>query len=191
MGKINITRLGGLGSHANTLVEYDYEVSEQVLDSHLTEIAAIFKVADDCVCYVLGMGGQSKATYDHLKKESGVELIWDRSILSGPLRVLSFFIASHAGLVKVLDADMLPSVVKKVCHLSMAGVYIFDKSMEQEFVANVIKNPLPEEFDFGVKKDPGYFFYIVDADNPESSTGIFEIVSYGKTSDFAGKWKSM
>jgi len=180
MGKINISSLGGLGSHENTLNEYDNEVTEELLDHHLNQIASIHEDSEGCACYVLGMGAQPKSTYAELRKESGIEVIWSKSILSGPSKLLSILVASHAGLIKISESEKLPSVVKKLCHLSMAGIYIFDQSMEQDFVDRVIRNPLPKEFDFEIKEDSGYFFYMVDADNAESSTGIYEIVSYGK-----------
>ena len=186
MGKVNIRSLGCLGSHENTLSEYDNEVSEELLDHHLNQIASIYKDREGYVCYVLGMGAQPKSIYVELRKELGIEVVWSKSILSGPSKVFSIFMASYAGLVKISVPEKLPNIVKKLCHLSMAGVYIFDQSMEHSFVNRVIENPLPKEFDFKIKDDDGYFFYMVDADNAESSTGIFEIVSYGKgASDFA------
>jgi len=185
MGKIHIAGLGGLGSSENTSNEYDSEVPEELLDHHLAQIAAILEKSDDSVCYVLGMGAQPKGTYMALKKENGIDVVWTRSILSGPLKVLSFVIASHSALVKVLDPRKLPSITRKLSHLSMAGVYIINKSMEKEFVSCVSDYPSPKDFDFGVKSDSRYFFLIVDADNADSSTGIIEIVSYGKNSPFA------
>ena len=186
MGKINVSSLGGFGSHENTLNEYDNEVSEELLDHHLQQIASVYKNSEGCVCYVLGMGAQPKSTYTELKSESGIEVVWSDSILSGASKVLSIFMASYAGLVKISEPEKLPSIVKKLTYLSMAGIYIFNQSTERKFVDRVIKNPLPKEFDFGIKSDGEYFFYIVDADNAESSTGIYEIVSYGKgATDFA------
>ena len=186
MGKVNIGSLGSLGAHENTLNEYDNEISEELLDHHLNQIASIYGGSKGCVCYTFGMGAQPKSTYAELRKEPDIEVIWSDSILSGAFKILSVFMASYAGLVKVSAPEKLPSVVKTLCHLSMAGIYIFDQSMEKDFVDRVLRNPLPEEFDFGIKNDEGYFFYMVDADNAESSTGIYEIVSYGKgASDFA------
>jgi len=181
MGKVNIRSLGNLGAHENTLNEYDNEISEELLDHHLDQITSVYRDSEGFVCYVLGMGAQPKSTYTELRKESGIEVIWSKSILSGPSKLLSVLVASHAGLIKISAPEKLPSVVKTLCHLSMAGIYVFDQSMEKDFVDRVIRNPLPEEFDFGIKSDEGYFFYMVDADNAESSTGIYEIVSYGKS----------
>ena len=180
MGKADISVVGDLGFHQNTLNEYDNEVSDELLDHHLSQIASAYKNVDGCACYVFGMGAQPRSTYVDLKKEAGVKLIWSGSVLSGPSKILSLVVASQAGLVKITDPDKLPLVTKTLCHLSMAGVYIFDQAIEEQFVKKVLENPLPSGYDLGVKADPRYFFYLVDADNVKSSTGIYEIISYGK-----------
>jgi hypothetical protein len=185
MGKIDLAELGGLGSSVNTLDEYHNEVSKEILDRHLAKIAAILGNSHDNVCYVLGLGAQPKGTFAELGKKTGIDVVWTRSVLPGLFKVLGFVIASYSGLVKVLDPQELPSVTRKLSHLSMVGVYVVDKSMEKEFIACVSRYPSPGDFDFGVKSDSRYFFLIVDADNAESSTGIVEIVSYGKNSVFA------
>ena len=186
MGNVNIKQLGGFNVHENTLNEYSHEISEELFDHHLQQITSIYKNCENCVCYVFGMGAQPKSTYTELREENGINVVWSKSILSGVYKMLSILIASYAGLVKISEPDKLPNVFKKLSHLSMVGVYIFDQSLEKEFVNSVIKNPLSKEFSFGIKSDNGYFFYIVDADSMESSTGIYEIVSYGKSaSSFA------
>lgn len=185
MGKIHITDIGGLGASENTLNEYDNHVSKELLGHHLEQIATTFAASENSVCYVLGMGAQPKCTYTALKKETGIDVVWTRSILPGLSKVLSVVVASYSGLVKVKDPQKLPGIAEKLSHLSMAGVYIIDRSREKEFVDRVSKYPDSREFDFGVKSDNRYFFLLVDADNSESSTGIVEVVSYGRNSALA------
>lgn len=185
MKKINLTFLGDLEVNSNTLNEYDNEVSEKLLDHHLSRIASVYERSKGCVCYVVGMGGQSKGVFKEILKEEGVEVIWSRSILSGAVKVFGFFVASQAGLVKVMSPDKLKTVFKVICQSSMAGIFIFDEIFEDYFLKRVTDDVLPRDFSYGIKNDPGYFFYIVDADNFESLTGMYEIVSYGKDSEFA------
>jgi len=181
MGEINLGVLGSLGRHKNTLNEYDNEVSEELLEHHLEQIAKVLEHSENYVCYVLGMGAQPKSVYRDLEKKAGVELVFSTTILPGAFKILSFVIASHAGLVRILSAGKLTYVVKKLCHMSMVGIYIFDRSFENKFVERVKNNIFPDRFDFGIKKDSSYFLCLVDADNFESSTGIFEVISYGKS----------
>ena len=61
----------------------------------------------------------------------------------------------------------------------MAAIYVLPHSAEQEFVTEVRNNPSPSDYGFGTTERDDYFIYMVDADNRESSTGVFEIVSYG------------
>ena len=61
----------------------------------------------------------------------------------------------------------------------MAGVYLCPTGREHDFEKAVKANKLPNELDFGLKTDSRFFYYVLDVDNAESSTGIYEIVSYG------------
>lgn len=87
--------------------------------------------------------------------------------------------ATAAGLVKVRDASALDEVFRRLCHLSMAGIYVFSASRERAFLDAVALYPASEHFDFGIKDDERYFIYLADADSSESATVIVEIVSYG------------
>jgi hypothetical protein len=180
MGSVTLKELGGFQKHENTQIEYDNELSYDLLEHRLKKIASLIDLSGDKVCYIIGMGGRPKSTFYKLQKTEGVNLIWYGSIFPKYLRILSIFIASYAGLVKVIDSKKLPDLFLDICDSSMAGIYIFNKSMEKKFVDEVIKNPLPVHLDFGIKYDASYFLYVVDADNNESSTGIYEIISYGK-----------
>jgi hypothetical protein len=186
MKKIDIGDMGDLGISENTFVEYDNEVSEDALYNHIERIANAYKSSQGYVCYVFGFGGQPKNTYTELRKERGVELRWMRSILPGPLKVFSFLIASYAGLVKINNHDQLRAAVKKMCNASMAGIYILKEGAEQRFLKRAMEYPSSGSFDFGIKEDSDYFFFLIDADSAESSTGIYEVVSYGRTSYFSG-----
>lgn len=184
MGKISLQEIGGLGKSENTLSEYDNEIRFDLLQNKLERISKAVQNSDGYVCYVMGMGAHPKDTYRKLRKTVGVDLVWLDSLLPKYARVFSPFIASYAGLFKVFDADKIPSIFFTLVEQSMAGIYVLPKSFEPQFVGLVKNNPFPKDYDFGIKSKKDYFFYIVDADNSESSTGIFEIVSYGVDADF-------
>jgi len=149
------------------------------VNHHLKQIASIVDARQGCVCYALGMGAQPKEVFAQWDGVSGVEVVWSGTVLKGAARMMQNLVASHAGLVKIIDPKKLIKVVETLYAGSMAGVYVFDEVYEAGFVDCVQDNPLPREFDFGIKLDRGYFLYAVDADNAESPTGVFEIVSYG------------
>lgn len=179
MGSIILKEIGGLSEHPNTKKEYDNEISHDELVERIFDISQMPLLSDSKVCYIFGMGSHPKSTYKLLEDEKGIEVIWYGSILPKFARLLRFIVASYAGLVKVKLPDRINDVFLKLADCSMVGLYCFDASLESAFVEKIIDNPLPEYYDFGIKNDRGYFFYIVDADNTESGTGIYEIVSYG------------
>jgi hypothetical protein len=184
MGRITVQEIGCLGKSENTLNEYDNEISLELLKNKLERIATAAQDNDSYVCYIMGMGAHPKSTYEKLKKTVGVDLIWCGSLLPKYARIFSPFIASYAGLFKVLSTEKIPDIFLALVEQSMAGIYIFPKSFELQFVSAVKSNPMPKDYDFGTKLNKDYFYYIVDADNTESSTGVFEIVSYGVDASF-------
>lgn len=188
MGKIAVQEIGGLGKSENTLSEYDNEISFELLQNKLVRISKALQNSDGHVCYVMGMGAHPKDTYRKLKKTAGVDLVWLGSLLPKYARVFSPFIASYAGLFKVFNADKIPNIFLTLVEQSMAGIYVLPKSFEPRFVDLVKSSPLPKDYDFGIKSNKDYFYYIVDADNSESSTGVFEIVSYGVDASFISSY---
>ncbi len=125
------------------------------------------------------MGAHPKETYKKLAKVNGIEVVFNRSLLPKYMYIFSLIIASYEGLIRIIDPNKLEDAFLKLIECSMAGIYIFHNSGEAEFKKNVINSLGKKEFDFGIKENMDYFFYIVDADNLESSTGMYEIVSYG------------
>ncbi len=184
MGKITVQVIGSLGKSENTLNEYDSEITFELLKNKLERIVAAIKDRDGYVCYVMGMGAHPQKTYKNINKTVGVELVWCVSLLPKYARILSPFIASYAGLFKVFDADKISDTFLALIEQSMAGIYVLPKSFESKFVSFVKSDSIPKDYDFGVKLNRDYFYYIVDADNAESSTGMYEIVSYGVDARF-------
>jgi len=64
-------------------------------------------------------------------------------------------------------------------HMSSVGVYCVRQSFEPELLRLAAESGGSRREDLGTKADPSYVFYIVDADNAESGTGMIEIVSHG------------
>ncbi len=181
MGQIILKESGEFRRHKNTLQQFDSEILDERISQVLNEIAIspIFKRKELC-CYIYGMGAIPKSTYREISKLEGIDVLWFDSILPLYLRPLSFIAASYAGLIRVLSLEVLPSVFQKISRRSMAGLYIFQKSkVEQKFIDAVTKKRDLPVIDTIVKEDNSYFMYIVDTDNYESRTGIYEIVSYG------------
>lgn len=185
MGNIICKNIGGLGKHDNTAQEYDHEVTFELLKNRLKHISnALTELDDKYSFFVVGMGGQPKAVYNSLAKELGLSLIWSGSTLPKYLRFLGGLVASHSGVFKVNDLHTLSTTFSILVEQSMAGIYVFPKEYELKFTNNFKNEEMSKEFDYGIKLLPDYFYYIVDADNYESNTGMYEIVSYGKKANY-------
>jgi hypothetical protein len=177
MGEILLKVIDGTPRHKNTVQEYSKEIAEDRYRYVLDKISQ--NIPSGKVCYVFGMGKHPKSTYVALKSSHGIEVVWYGSLLPnyfGPLRLL---VASYEGIVKIFDPNKVKGVFETLSKMAMVGVYIFDANMENAFIETVKSKKYSQYADEVIKEDKGYFIYKIDADSVESSTGIFEIVSYG------------
>ena len=127
------------------------------------------------VCYVLGRGKLPRSTYSHMQGVSGIHVVIAESPLARRLR----WLPSYRGLIRIDDPSRLPAVFDELTDQSMAATYIFDISLEAAFVDAVRHVDTHRDCSFGVKQDPGYLIYLVDADRDDSPTGMVEFLSYG------------
>jgi len=179
MGAIKIGGAGGFQRSENTRQEFDREINYEHVEEIVANLSRAASLRSDKACYVYGMGGLPKSTYVELGQESGIQVIFFRSTLPLCARFLKYVVGSYEGLVRVEDLTKLPDVFLKLINQSMAGIYCLSPSFEKQFLRLVAERERYRYYDFGIKDDPGYLFYIVDADNHEVSTGIVEVVSYG------------
>ena len=163
-----------------TAVQFDRQIEQDTIARRAGLIAQQIEGNDSVVCYVFGMGAQPRSTYASVAKMDGVKVLWNISVLPRKWRWLNRIVASEAGLVKIEKASALVEVFSKVVHSAMAAIYVLPQSAEQMFVTEVRNNPTPADYGFGATDRDDYFIYMVDADSRESSTGVFEIVSYGR-----------
>ncbi|MEJ0032559.1 MAG: hypothetical protein WDO15_20365 [Bacteroidota bacterium] len=170
---------GSLKRYHNTEFEYDKQVDVSRYKYVVERISELSPI-NNKVIYIFGAGKHSKITYKSLEGIKGIEVAYYYSVLPTILKPLSIVVASYAGIVKILDNSELSHVFKTLVYRSMAGLYIFDKGIEAGVIDVVKREKDIGQLDSFIKEnDRGYFIYQVDADNKESSTGIYEIVSYG------------
>jgi hypothetical protein len=107
--------------------------SEEGVDWVLSRLVASGYYHQGQVCYVFCGGKQPKSVYAQLAQQSGIYVTYCESILPRGLR----FIPSYRGLVRIDDPSALGGVVRKLMEQSMVVTLIFDKSLEEGFVASV------------------------------------------------------
>lgn len=180
MGNMKLRSTRSFERSQNTRAEFDREVDVKEVERVLRKISSVEADFGGKICYLYGMGAQPRSTYEVLGKTSGLHVIFSRSVLPKSLRFLSWIVASHEGLIRVDRRSVLPETFLALMKQSMVALYFLSSELDGQFVRAVTEQG-HGFIDFGVKADPGYSMYIVDADNAESSTGMVEIVSYGHT----------
>ncbi|MEM7574583.1 MAG: hypothetical protein AAF433_16885 [Bacteroidota bacterium] len=130
--------------------------------------------------FIYGMGAQPKSVYDHLSKTKGLNLLWCSSMLPKYLRFLNAIISSHAGFMLIIDPHIVEGTFLTLLENSMVGLYVIFEDLTDEMVSVIKENSNPDILEVFISgKDDMNFIYQVDADNIESSTNIYEVISYG------------
>ena len=184
MGRAILRETGNFSPIVPDSTEYDNEIDEGLLEQRLRRLSKIVLTDRQRVCYVFGMGAHAAATYREMQARQGVEVQWHRSLFPWYLRFLDGIVASHEGLIKITQGESLPRVFSTLISMSMAGIYVFPHSFENDFLSTVRHAPPSAELDYGVKRFDDYLIYAVDADNYEAKTGMIEFVSYGKDASY-------
>jgi len=177
LSSIHLRTLRTVLSSHNTRAEFLREATFETVEATILKFSRWKHFGKEKICYVFGMGKQPKSTYVALQQEDGLEVLFYRSILPWFAKPLRYVMASYEGLIRIDDPSRLSLVFHTLLDQSMVGVYFIHESMQSELL-RAASEALPTQ-DLGVKVDPTYVMYIVDADNEESSTGIVEIISYG------------
>lgn len=178
MGEILLRIIERAPKHRNTIREYSREIREDRYRYILGRMSE--SIRSDNAVYIFGMGKHPKSTYLNLKNSLGLEVVWYGSLIPKYLTPLRMLISSYEGIVRVLDVARIKDVFETLSRMSMVGLYVFNKNLEERFVQTVKSQKYSKFADEVVKEDTAYFIYQVDADSSQSSTGILEIVSYGK-----------
>jgi len=113
----------------------------------------------------------------------GIHVVTYEHVLPPVLR----WIPGYRGLVKVDNPSRLHTVFEALCAQSKAIVYVFDLSLESDFLHAARHVDAHRDWSFGVKRDPGYVIYLVDEDRDDSPTSMVEFLSYNAS----GPWKKI
>ncbi len=163
----------------NTLFEGSWEASYEGVDKSLEKISKNLDLySQDGDWYVYSMGAGTKSEYYELSVSNDVDLVYVHSTLKGIYKIFSF-IPNYAGLFKIVNPNRIKSIFKTLLNQTMIGLYFVPDSEKKNFINRIKKKHLTSSIDYGIKNSKNYFMYLVDDDNEESSTDIYEIVSCG------------
>lgn len=163
----------------NTLLEMDRESERNDVVARIRGIARCLSDSKALSVIVYAMGAQRRSSIAELSDIPGVDVMWFRSLIPAYLAPIRLAIASYECAVRVNDVSHLEDAFLRVMKYSMAALYVVAKDCEGDVIGKMRESRKRKKYDFGVKWDPGYLIYMVDADSFEASTGIYEIVSIG------------
>ncbi len=172
-----------------------YKITEIQVDryKYILSLFADINLPPSFCIYIYGTGKQTKQMYEGFETYQNVEVVWYDFILGGVLKILRFFVAGYAGLLKINDPKIIPKIFNRVAESSMAGIYLINENIENEFIQAVKdkKGNLFEINEVIVSNTNDYAIYIIDNDSLEFETGICEIVKIGDESFFKTAYDSV
>lgn len=163
----------------NTFLEMDRESERHEVVARIRGIAGCLRNSHAVSVVVYAMGAQRKSSIAVLSEITGVEVLWARSLIPAYLAPIRLVIASYEYVARVDDMSRLEEAFLHALEHSMAALYVVAKDREDDLIRQMQVVQKRKKYDFGVKRDPGYLIYMVDADSFEASTGIYEIMSVG------------
>ncbi|MBK8659364.1 MAG: hypothetical protein IPN22_10990 [Bacteroidetes bacterium] len=182
MGGLHLLSDGKYVKGENTVYRKAVEVQLPRIEYLLNEISKYDVYNENKVCFIYALGGQSLEVLKKTGEIQGVESVLIERYMTGGfiLKILAFLSSGYRGLFKIGSLENLPQAFYPLIEYWMAEVIIIDKSMEFELIEYIKSQNNSNLIRQQIEKDPGYFLYEVDGDNFESSTGMVQIVSYGK-----------
>lgn len=180
MAQINLKRREKL-KHPNTCHEFISELHVEDLEkltNSLVETSSL--INDSRFCIIYGYGNHPKRNYQILKNTEGVEVIWDGTFSPWWLKPLSFFAASHGGLIKIHDINQIPFVFTGLSNLAMVELYSFKKEILNKLISFVKTNRWLSFPAVVIMEDDSYFCLGANGDYAMSKTGILGWSSFGK-----------
>lgn len=109
----------------------------------------------------------------------GVEVVCRRSLLPGGMAFMNFFIAAYSGIVAVRDTSKVNDVFRLMARFSTVGVYVIPELSARSWLESMKSDFPPGDFHAGCEGIEDYFIYYLDADNGNSETGAYRMVSSG------------
>lgn len=133
------------------------------------------------ICLLYAMGGQPLDILNEVQNINGLNALVIKRYLGDRFyhNVLSYLLNARYGLFEVTDSQKLKEAFIPLISGWMAGIIIINKDFKDELIKGVMQHTDSNKIRELIEQDASYFFYEVDGDNLESTTGIVQIVSYG------------
>jgi hypothetical protein len=186
MGRIDLFKLRQSESnHSNLAAHYKFVAGSEEIEGIYQVLKSLDFSTSRLTCYLYGFGSQPKSAYRNIKaaQADNYEVIWYGYDGPRSLKFLSYVTASTSGFIRIKQAGCIEFLMKRLSHLSMAGLFVLSQEFALGFEEYIISNTKdlkanPESF---IKKDPGFFYFIIDGDTyDEQKDGFFCEAAFGK-----------
>ncbi len=140
--------------------EIEVDLMENIIRT-LPKLTAIHST--DHSILIHGMGGQTRSTYNHLKQNRKVELLWTGWCMNVWWTYVFSFIPGQAGLIKVLDRTQLDNLYLDIGRLSMCGLYFIPNNKVDD-ILQAVKKDRGKNIESILSNEEDYFLLTVDFD---------------------------
>ncbi|GAA0770456.1 hypothetical protein LRH25_32230 [Ideonella azotifigens] len=154
-------------------------VQSSDVQANVQALAAYAAAHPELSCVIFGTGAQTAQCYRDLAALPGVTLLFSESVTRGALRLLSWLVPSHCGLLQLDEVRLAWPLFDKLMDASMAGLYLFERALLPEVIAQARAASSTLHYGLGLQQQPAHVAYLVDGDNEEVASGIVQIVSVG------------
>jgi len=137
------------------------------------------KERDNYVIYARGHTYRSKNKIKSIEKKFPVQVIINKIFRKGLLFLIPLPMPERIFLIKILDPQCLRSLFNELDDYLLIDYALFNQETENDFLQEICVDKTLFEVE-SIKNDDRHLIYTIDTDNPESDTGIMEVVSYGK-----------
>jgi hypothetical protein len=188
--RLDIAPSGGMPRSAHTALEFSRDVSIEDAQQHIVAFSEAWSRSEKPVtCFLYGMGAQRSGLYRHVANQSGATVLRLRSLIPWPMAPLRLIVASYEAVLEIPTPAVLSAAFWRVVERSMAGIFFVHPEHAQR-IRSELRSAKSLPLDLWSKADCTYALCIIDADNAESPTGLYEIVSVGSAAP-AGFQSSM
>lgn len=122
--------------------------------------------------YLLSLGSHNKAFFDKLREDQDLNIEWDDSVLPMGWKWLRFLIASHGGLVKVLNKEKIHPTFIPMTELAMSDLLIVEKGTADNLAKRLEHEGSNFNFDVILQSGKAMLFRI-DSDTFEEKMPAF------------------
>jgi len=130
-------------------------------------------------CFVIGYGSQPRSTYRLVSRHNDVDLIWTGPCIPLFLWPFSLLAACQSGLLRIRGPKAVSVALHLLSYIGMVELLWCSSTFADDVIRHVRRMRWRAEPGTVVGKDPTYFLFGVERENPTYETRIVGWSSFG------------